>query len=55
MSAGRAKIASGVDGVGTIVAVDGGVFVGMAVGGATVSVAEPPQALKITTIRIEMR
>jgi hypothetical protein len=52
MSAGRSKIASGVDGVGMIVAVGGGVFVGTAVGGATVSVAEPPQALKRTIMRI---
>jgi hypothetical protein len=52
MSAGRSKIASGVDGVGIIVAVGGGVFVGTAVGGATVSVAVPPQALRRTIIKI---
>ena len=52
MSAGRSKIVSGVDGVGIIVAVGGGVFVGTAVGGATVSVVVPLQALRRATIRI---
>jgi hypothetical protein len=41
--------------VGIIVAVGGGVIVGTAVGGATVSVAEPPQALNTTMIRIAKR
>jgi hypothetical protein len=55
ISAGISKIANGVEGVGIIVAVGGGVFVGTAVGGATVSVAGPPQALKRTIIRIVNR
>jgi hypothetical protein len=55
MSAGMSKIASGVDGVGIIVAVGGGVMVGTAVGGETVSVAEPPHALRRTIIKIVKR
>jgi hypothetical protein len=41
--------------VGIIVGAGSGVFVGMAVGGAIVSVAEPLQALKITIVRIAKR
>jgi hypothetical protein len=56
MSAGRSKIASGVDGVEINVAVGSAVIVGTAVGSATtVSVAELPQALSRTRIRMENR
>jgi hypothetical protein len=54
MSAGMTKIASGVDGVGMIVAVGWGVWDGTTVGGA-ISVVDPPQALKIAIISIVRR
>jgi hypothetical protein len=46
MSAGKTRIASGVDGVGIIVAAGKGVWVGTTVG-AGISVGVPPQALNM--------